>query len=211
MTDKHTKRMATALPSIMPKDPASGNYALLDVVGESLTELDTDITDIDKAASVQEATSIKELKQLGKMVQTPPREGEALESYRARLLVQFALNSAGGRVNETLNIMASVLRVESSSTRYQDWWELYGYSGACLLFPYDGVQASPLAASDIPSLIRDIVGAGKEVTAQYTGTFTPVSASEYQSTDWTGYEHGAGTLDGGSPADSGGTVGGLID
>ncbi|SEL17068.1 hypothetical protein [Haloferax larsenii] len=203
--------LVRALPAYFPKDESSGNYKLLDVVGEAIDRLDNDITTVDKAMSIQDAEKSESIDRIADAVGIKRRAGESLEKYRTRVLIEFQSLTSEGTLSDLFISFASILNADEEDFWFQDWADLYGSdSRFAFLVPYQKVQDSVLEPSDIPTLADKLAPAGKEVEAQYNGSFRPVSAADYQSGNYQ-QGRGFGTLDGnGDPAESGGTFGGLI-
>ncbi|NUC72534.1 hypothetical protein HTZ84_09470 [Haloterrigena sp. SYSU A558-1] len=205
------EELVTALPAFMPRDEESGNYDLLWAAAEAINRLDEDIETVEKAMTLQEAEDAASIDRIADVVGASRRDGESLEKYRARVLMEFQSLTAEGTVGDIFTLLASVLRCEVDELWYQDWRLLYDEpSSVAFLVPYQRVVDSVLSAADVRDIADKLNPAGKQVKLQYNGSFRPVSVEEYENEDHNP-NRGFGTLDeNGDPAPSGGTFGGLI-
>ena len=213
MTDEYStiEELATALPAFMPKDETSGNYDLLWAAAEAIDRLDADIETVDKAMTLQDAEKASSINRIADVVGASRRDGESLEKYRARVLMEFQSLTSEGTISDIFILLSSILRGEVDELWYQDWRYLYDEpSTVAFLVPFHRVEDSVLDPADLPDIADKLNPAGKRVEIQYFGTLRPVSVEEYESGQ-ADPDRGFGTLDeNGDPAESGGTFGGLI-
>jgi len=213
MTDEYPtiEELATALPAFMPKDETSGNYNLLWAAAEAIDRLDADIETVDKAMTLQDTEKASSINRIADVVGASRRDGESLEKYRARVLMEFQALTAEGTISDIFILLAAILRGDVDELWYQDWRDLYDEpSTVAYLVPYQRVADSVINPADLVEIADKLNPAGKKVEIQYFGTLRPVSVEEYESGQ-TDPKRGFGTLDeNGDPAESGGTFGGLI-
>ncbi|UBF22400.1 P2 gpI-like phage tail protein [Haloarcula virus HCTV-15] len=212
-TSDSGQEIVDSLPTWMPTDEGSGNFKLLDVVGRAIDRLDSDIESVDDAKSVQSATSIAQIEQLARLVNSPPRDGETLEKYRARTMVRFAQNTSEGTIGDVINGLSAIFDTDAENFRYQDWKRLFDLKRQVFLLPYDDVKAHPFKAPDLQELLNDITAAAKTVEPMWNGDLVAWSAEDYEKQGaWDTYADGADGLDAeGNPTGEGGTPAGLIE
>jgi len=206
-----TDNLVRSLPPYYPKEETSGNYKILDVIGEAIDRLDRDIQAVDNAMTLQDAESSASIDRIADIVGTSRRDGESIEKYRMRTLMAFQSLTSEGTISDMFISFASILRADETEFWYQDWSELYGLASTfALLVPIDRVEDSILEPAEIKEIASLMTPAAKSVEVQYEGTFRPVTVSEYESGDYDP-DTGFGTIDeNGDPDTSGGTFGGLI-
>lgn len=206
------EELVTSLPSFMPKDESSGNYDLFYAAAEAIDRLDSDMKEVETATSLTEAETEGAIDRIADVVGTARRDGESLEKYRSRVLVEFQSLTAGGTIQDVFTLLLNVLGGEPEDLWYQDWRELFDEpSTIAFLVSYQAVADSVLDPGDLAGLVNRLSPAGKNVVVQYNGSLSPVSVAEYEAGN-TDPSRGFGTLDeNGDPAESGGTFGGLIN
>lgn len=207
--DEITRVLAGGLPGYYPGSDESSNYDLLEPIGKHLGESGNDITRIEDASSVEEARSIAELEELGKMVDTAPLENEPLEHYRARLIAEFAVSSGAGTIRSLIETAAGILDVSADQIDFNE--PAGGERGTAQVgLPGQQLEELGLSESFLIDILDQLVAAGYRLTAQVIGTFTYINPTDYASNAHDpdrGYD---GLTEGGDPKDNGGTYAGLI-
>lgn len=209
-TSENGSELAKQLPPWMPKDPESGNFRLLDVIGLAFDRLDEDIETANRATSVQHADTIAQLEELAKIVDLIPQRGEGKEKYRARVFAEFQLVTNEATPAEIILNAANILNVDPERIRYEELDE----PGVILLrVPASAVDSLSVSEEEFAQIINRLVAAGVRVDTLKTGTFTYISESDYEDSSFVHEsERGYDGLDtNGEPKESGGTYSGLID
>ncbi|ELY47294.1 hypothetical protein [Natronorubrum sulfidifaciens] len=197
------------LPSYIPNDPNSPNYALLDVIGHAIDELDEDVQTVSDAIRVRDARTIDQLFELAKMVGLPPHTDEPVERYRARVFARFALMSGEGTVGDLLYALARILDVDVERIGYR---EMVDNPGTVLVFaPGSEIEKLGLSASELAQIVNENVAAGYQTETSIQGTFTYRTPQDYDLGE-NNPEFGYGGLDeNGEPTGDGGTYAGYLE
>lgn len=149
------------LPPWMPRNRASGNFKLLDPVGRAVDRLDTDITDVDDAITVQHANSVAELKLLGDLVDLNPQQGESREEYRTRLITEFQLNTNEATIPEIIDSVGELLGISPTNIRFAK--ESHGVF--TLSIPGDALDTLPITSGEFVTIIGRLTAAGFSIDA----------------------------------------------
>lgn len=202
------------LPPWMPISSNTGNFKLLDVVGRAIDRLDGDITDVNNANSVKNAETISQLKKLAKLVETPPKTGESLEKYRARVISAFQTATTETTADDVLNNAATLLGTNAKQLEYKK----VAHGTIELRVPGKTLSDAAITDSEFVTIMDRHSAAGFSIESTIEGTFTYLSESNYSggstyssndlSSDATiGHD---GLDANGDPKDNGGTYAGLI-
>lgn len=218
---KNGEEIIRGLPPWMAKDPGSGNYKLLDVVGRLADRIDGDINDVDNATNVQTAESVPQLERLAALVDLPPKEGESLEKYRTRTTAEFQKITSEGTISNIIGNTSILLDIDPEKIGYEKPSE----NGAVILdIPENAVQESPTTGDEIATFISSQAAAGFRIQARKRGTFEFLAESAYSGP----YDSANGGYDSsqlesdasvgydgldadGNPKGNGGTYAGLIN
>lgn len=208
------------LPTYMARHPGSGNFKLLDVVGQLFDRTEADIKELDNATSVQEADSVEQLENLSQLVNLNPKDGTTLGKYRDRSIAEFQMMTSEGTAEDILGAASTILNIDIKRIDYRKLDE----NGAVnLMLPSSALDSSELADEEIAEIISKQAAAGFRIQATRRGTFTYLPESAYSGPydDANGGydetqldsdpEKGYDGLDAdGNPKDNGGTYAGLI-
>lgn len=195
------------LPGWMPTEPGGGNYNLLDVVGKSVDELNSEIDTLDNSTTVQDAETVEQLEKLASMVDLPRETGEQKERYRARLIAEYQKLSNEGTAEEILRNTATILRISKDSIQLSK--ESHG--SVKMNVPGKALDNTSLGSSDFSELMTEMVAAGFDLSAVRGGTFTYITPSEYGNSNFDSSRGYDGLDANGEPKNTGGTYAGLID
>lgn len=210
------KFLIRRLPPWMPKSADTGNFKLLDPVGRAIDRLDGDIQDVDNAASVQNAETVASLRELAKLVETPPKTNEDLEKYRARVFSEFQTATTEATPRHVLTNAASLLNIRESKIEYKK----IAHGTVELRIPGEALENAAISDSEFVTIMGKHSAAGFSLESTIGGTFTYLAESAY-SGSYTSYEpsnlnsnatKGHDGLDNNDdPKDNGGTYAGLIE
>lgn len=204
-----TRELARGLPEYYPSSPENDNYTLLEAIGDRLTSADEDIGEVNSATTIQDADSLDELQALGELVDTPPRDGETLEHYRARLLAEYSIVTSKATIEDLLETASEILSMNQSGLTYGE--PSAGEHGTAELgVPAPRLDDLNLSNSDLVNILDRIIPAGYRLNVFQRGTFTYITPGDYNS-DLHDADLGYDGLDGnGDPKDTGGTYSGVI-
>jgi hypothetical protein len=204
-----TAHLAGGLPPYFPASKESGNYKLLDSVAGELDKHEQDIEDVDISTSVQDAETIDELSELGKLVNTPPNENETLSHYRARLIAEFAINTCEGTIKDVLETAAEIFDADVESFRYA---EPSGseYGTIELGVPGRALDNTALTDSEAAEILERLIAASYRLDGFRVGTFTYITPTDYNNNNFDATKGYDGLDANGDPKDNGGTYAGLL-
>lgn len=197
------------LPVWMSADPSEGNFKVLDTIGRAFDRLDDDIEEADSATTVQDADSVAEIEQLGRLVETPPKENEPIEKYRARVIASFQAVTTECTAKEIIENSAEILQVDKSNIEYTNPDDKHAYVE--LNVPGKALDDLSITESEFLDIVRLHVAAGFNLRAFRRGTFTYITPTTYNNDNHTASEGYDGLDSNGDPKDNGGTYAGLIE
>lgn len=206
-----TEELASGLPEPFPAHPTSGNYKLICTIGRQFEQEVENIDSLSAASSVQDAETIDQLTELGKLVGVLPLENESLDRYRARVVIGFIKVTNEATINGILNALAVSLKLDSP--------EPIGYAEPSggehgtveLSFPLSVFDDIDLTPQELAQIIDDeLLAAGYRIEALSRGTFTYISPEDYQVDDFDATKGYDGLDANGDPKDNGGTYAGVI-
>lgn len=209
------------LPPWMPTGPDTGNFKLLDAVGRAIDRLDGDITEIDRANTVQHAETVAQLVNLAKLIDLPPEENEPIEKYRRRTIAEFQTTTTETTIADLIGNTATLLDLAPEEIGYSRPSE----NGVVRLqLPQDSPESVSLSETEFIEIAEKHVAAGFRLEVLRDGTFTYVAESAYSgpydaanggydstkldSDSTIGYD---GLDANGNPKGNGGTYAGFID
>lgn len=208
MATDRSEQLVNDLPLYLPNGDDTDNAKVLRAIGSELNALDTDISDVDLANTVQTATTIDQLWELAKLVDLAPESGESLEHYRTRVIIRFQLATSEGTIADIMEALVSLMPdLTIDQIDYQRTVE-NGY----VIFdvPSAALDSLVVSTTELSELLNENVAAGFRVAIRYaTGTFTYRTESDYTNSindAAKGYDY----LVSGVPQDTGGTYAGLI-
>lgn len=204
-----TDELARALPDFFPNGKSSGNYHLLEGIGDAIMCQEVDLDVVDAISSVQDARTKEELAFLGELIDTPPRGSESLDVYRARLEGEYAKVTSEGTIEDLLESASQILKVPLENIGYLEAPDA-GPGTVQITLPGNSLDEHELTETDLIEILEELIASSYEVTATRSGTFTYITPSDYDSDN---HEAGAGYsgLDGsGDSNDTGGTYAGVI-
>jgi hypothetical protein len=103
----------------MPKDEESGNFALLDVIGIAIDDLDEDLFQIDSESKIQFASKKGSIEQIGDPFGTVRKTDEPVEKYRLRTFTEYQSISEG-TIGGLLSRTANLLGIDPSKMTYDE-------------------------------------------------------------------------------------------
>lgn len=214
------QELLDGLPPWMPRDDASGNFKLLDTVGRAFDRLDGDIQDVDNATSIQNAESVEQLREFGRLVDLAPKQGESREKYRTRLFAEFQLNTNEATTPQLLRNVATLLDISVGNVDYKK----NNHGEFTLSIPGEALDQMDLTATEFVDIVSRLTASGFKVDALAKGTFTYLAESAYSGPYDSangGYDEtqlnsdaakGHDGLDAnGDPKNNGGTYAGLLE
>lgn len=209
--DVLTEDLARGLPDYLPNSPYDNNYLLLYPVAQAMQDAQHGLRSVENAIDVQNAETIDQLKEHGKMLEVPPETGESIEHYRTRLLVEYSLVSSKGTINDVIEGAAEMLGVSHSDIGYEEPAQNSTENGtATVTVPGEAVSDSDLTEGEVGDFLDRMATFGARVEGLLRGTFEYISVADYNSNDHDASK-GYDGLDGnGDPKDNGGTYSGLI-
>lgn len=170
MADR-TQDLVESLPFYIPNAPDTTNYKFLASIGDALNDLDLDVSAVDAANTVQTATTIAQLAELGKLVDVPPESSESLEHYRTRLLVWFKLVTAEGTIADIMDALVALMPALSLSDIGFRRTSENGY--VIFTVPNAAFDSLVVDADELSRMMNDNAAAGFRIAIEYqTGTFT---------------------------------------
>jgi hypothetical protein len=206
------ERLASRLPTYFPKDPASGNYLLLEPIAREIDHGDDDLSEIGAAMNVQTATTLDQLRRIGALVDLPPTQNETIEHYRARLLSRFQVTTSEATINDLLHAASVILNIRKEAIQYDEPESGSTENGtASLTIPGDAFDGAALSSTEIATILQGLVAAQYRLSTITSGTKKFVSIADYDAGTYDGTAIGFDGLDGnGDPLGTGGTFSGLI-
>jgi hypothetical protein len=205
------EKLASRLPIYYPKDPGSGNYFLLAPIAAGLDDLDDDHAEVGQATHVQTADTIPQLWRLAELVNLPPRQGETVEHYKARVIARFQLVTTEGTINDLLHAASVILNIRKESIGYDEPAAGSSEIGtASLQLPAGALSESTLTTTEVATILNELMPASYRLSALTAGTFTFISPEDYNA----GLSDAALGFDGldvnGDPKGNGGTYAGVL-
>lgn len=176
--DTTEESLAAQLPEYMPKDPESGNFRLLSTIGEQIDSLDSDLSSIDRASTVQTADTTEQLDRLARMVDLKPLKDETVEHFRARVIAEYQLVTSQGTVSDLLTATSTILDTDVNSIGYTEE-HTTAAGNARLSVPLSKLNNLVLSDADFSDIVKDLIPAGYRIDVLKKGTFTYVSESTY--------------------------------
>lgn len=201
------EELLDSLPPWMPTDESSGNFKLLDAVGQSFDRTKGDVRELDKATTVQKAESVEQIVELSKIVKLPPKEGESIEKYRTRSIAEFQSLTTNGTISDLINNSASILGTSRSDISYR---ELNENGVVNLGLPRSAIDEISITGSEFTEIISKHSAAGFRIEASLKGSFTFMTSSDYSNNNHDATMGYDGLDSNGDPKDSGGTYAGLL-
>lgn len=201
--------LARGLPDFFPNGKGSGNYHLLEGVGDAIMCQEVDLDVVDAISSVQDARTKEELALLGELIDTPPRGSESLDVYRARLEGEYAKVTSEGTIRDLLESASQILDVSTDRIGYLEAPDTS--PGVIQVgLPGNSLDEHELAESELVEIFEELITGSYEITATRSGTFTYITPSDYTSGNHTTGRGYSGLDAGGDPNDTGGTYAGVI-
>jgi hypothetical protein len=203
------EEMAAALPFYVPSGDDSNNFKLLDAIGSALESVDSDVSAVDAANTVQTATTIDQLWELAKLVDLPPESNETVAHYRTRILVWFKLVTAEGTISDIMDALVALMPDLSIDQITYTRTNENGY----VLFevPQLAIDSLEVSHSELSRMMNENAAAGFRIAITYdtNASFTYRTETEYNNTTndtSLGYDE----LSGGVPTNSGGTYAAMV-
>jgi hypothetical protein len=190
----------------MPKDEGSGNFALLDAIGSSIDDLESDLSQIDSESKVQYASRKGSIEQIGNPFETVSKTNESVEKYRLRTFTEYQSITSEGTIDGLLNRVGGLLDVDPSVITYDEL-----AANMKVGIPSKAANDLPLSVAEFSANLNLLVPAGYKLDLIMLGTFTYITPTQY--TDGLSEaQYGYDGLDTqGDPKDNGGTYAAVLD
>jgi hypothetical protein len=146
---------------------------------------------------------------IGDIVGLEPKSGERLERYRARLIAEFQLTTNDGTANDIITTTAEILDVDKETIGYFEN-DSGPYASIDVRVGGNAIDRSALTQSDLSEILDRMAGAGISINVLVRGTFTYITPTDYNGSNFDaslGYD---GLDANGDPKDNGGTYAGVI-
>ncbi len=194
-------------PEFLPRSDVDPNLKLLNSIAHEFDSLSGDILDVDNASTIQYADSIAQLENLAKLMDLSSKEGESKEKYRNRTIAEFQKLTSEGTAKDVLNNSSTILGIENDKIGYNKLNENGAIQLKC---PGKALDNLAMTDSEFQEIITKHAAAGYRLDVTRRGTFTYVSASDYNDGNMES-QYGYNGLDSnGNPKNNGGTYAGLI-
>lgn len=198
--------LVRALPPWMPKDERSGNFALLDVIGHAMDDLNSDLSKIDSESKIQYASKTGSIEQIGDPFGAVSKTNEPVEKYRLRTFTEYQSITSEGTIDGLLNRIGGLLDVDPSVITYDEL-----AANMKIGIPSKAANNLPLSVEEFSSNLNLLVPAGYKLDLIMLGTFTYITPAQYTD-ELSEAEYGYDGLDtNGDPKDSGGTYAAVLD
>jgi hypothetical protein len=201
-----SERLLAKLPEYYDASNDSTNEAVMRSVAVGVMNADALIREVEQAAHVQTASDIETLRELGSLIDVPPRETEEVEAYRARLIAEFQVVTSEATTNELIRNAADILSV---SPRQIDVDENVIDGVVTLGLPRAAVESLDMTISEFVSALSRQVAAGIELVSISLGTAIYYSEDDYLASDFDP-SRGYGTLDSSGNPTGGGTYSSIL-
>lgn len=159
--------------------------------------------------SPQNYSGFQALVEQSKLIGVPPRTGEGLESYRARLLAEYSTITGKATISDLVLTAARILDVRPEAITFE---EPSGTERGTAQLTFPGAALDELAfnESELANILDRTIPAGYRLEALRSGTFTYITPTDYNN-NLHDASLGYDGLDGnGDPKDNGGTYAGVI-
>jgi hypothetical protein len=201
--------LAGGLPAPFPSGRASGNWDLQEPAAKLMADFRADYEQVDQETTVQEAQHIASLAQLAKLVDLPPRTGESVAKYRARLIAEYNNLTGRGTIRGLLTAASELLDTPPDGLTYTDRWQ--GEPGAVEIgIPQQALDNSPLTTDIVVDVLKRTISAGYRLEGRALGSFTYIDAAAYNAGSFDATKGYDGLDTNGDPKDNGGTYAGLL-
>jgi hypothetical protein len=210
--DTTEEDLTAQLPTWMPKDEDSGNYALLKPVAEEIKGASADINAVDRSLTAQHAETIPQLREIGKFVDLPPYRNEGLEHYRSRIIAAYQMVTSQGTVMDILTGVSAMLNTDISNLGYTEQHTTEAGS-ALLSVPGSKLDSLAISDSELADMVSRLMASSYRIDVLIEGTFTYITEAQYQDTNFThdatkGYD---GLDANGNPKGNGGTYSTVLE
>jgi len=195
------------LPPWMPRTESDGNFKLLDVVGRGFDRLDGEIQEADQATNVQTAQNKATIREIARLVDELPKQGETLEEYRLRVIASFQKVTSEGTLRDIFGNIATLLDIELEKISYED----LDANGEILLgVPGNAIDSVALTQPQFAEVLKDQSAAGYRIDVKSRGTFTYITPSAHTNKNHDATKGYDGLDSNGDPKDNGGTYAGVL-
>jgi hypothetical protein len=201
--------LAGGLPAPFPSGRASGNWALQEPAAKLMADFRADYEQVDQETTVQEAEHIASLAELAELVDLPPRTGESLAKYRARLIAEYNNLTGRGTIRGLLTAASELLDTSVEGLEYVDRWQ--NEPGAVELgIPQQALDDSPLTTDVVVDVLERTIAASYRLEGRALGSFTYITAADYNAGAFDASKGYDGLDANGDPKDNGGTYAGVL-
>jgi len=160
--------------------------------------------------SVDDEFAIERLAELGKLIETPPRENETYDHYKARLIVEYAKLTGEATISDLLTAAAEMMALDSQTPL--GYTEPAGNERgtARLNIPQRGIDNTTLSGSEVATLLEKLVPISYRLESVVLGTFTYITEADYNNNNHDSSKGYNGLDNNGDPKDNGGTYAGFL-
>jgi hypothetical protein len=201
--------LAGGLPAPFPSDRASGNWKLQEPAAQLMAQFRDDAEQVDQETTVQDAEHIESLAQLAELVDLPPRTGESLAKYRARLISEYNNLTGRGTIRGLLTAASELLNTDADNLQYSE--PAGGEPGTVeLRMPRRVLDDSLLTDQEVIDVLERTVSASYRLEGAVLGSFTYITPADYNAGAFDAASGYDGLDANGDPKDNGGTYAGLL-
>jgi len=163
-------------PAFQPRD--NDNWrALVETFAEEFQEL-SDARQETMIAQYVETALGGQLDRIGEFVKTPRKSGETDDEYRPRLIVEFKKITAGGTIDELIEVSAILLGTSESKIEVEEPYDVE-YARVDLKVNQDLIDKAEITTSDYAGYLREIKAAGVKLKGIAQGGFTHRSEEDF--------------------------------
>lgn len=153
--------------------------------------------------------TLTQLRALGSLISVPPQEEERIEHYRARLIAEFSVLTGEATIDTLISTAAEILQTSQRNISFSEPYQ--GEHGTAEIgLPSVPLDEQQLNDTEVIQILDQLIPAGYRLQGLRTGTFTYISPSDYDVSNFDedrGYD-GLGAN--GEPKENGGTYAGVI-
>ena len=170
------EKMVDSLPTAFPKAKDKNNYSVYGPIANQQRDMNMDIHRVKNAKLVQQAETIEELVELGKLVDTYPKTSESLEKYRLRVLTEYQSITNEASPTEIIENSAYVLNVHIDEVEYSEA-DTPGY--IVVGVEKEAFDESSLSQQEITELLEKNIPAGYQLVSVIAGTLEFISEEDH--------------------------------
>lgn len=188
------------LPLWLPE--SDENKQLLRPVAKEIDRFESDRDSVENATHVNKAETIPQLNEKARLVDLKRKEGESLEKFRKRVILEYGKTTNEATPFDLLYGVAAAIGQNINSV------EISNLNDGLLevRLPSSVVENAPLNKSEISNFLEQIIAAGFNVAIIEVGSFSYISSTDYNNSNFTP-DHGYASV---ANPDSGGVYSGTL-